>query len=88
MTPWTVAHQAPPSVEFSRQEYWSGFPFPPAGDVPDQEIKPTSPGSPALAGRYFTTVPPTMAKNVKNWYDQMLKRMWNKQNSQTLLVEI
>ena len=55
--PWTVAHQAPLSMEFSRQEYCSGFPFPPPGDVPDQEIKPTFPGSPALAGRYFTTEP-------------------------------
>ena len=44
-TPWTVAHQAPPSMEFSRQEYWSGLPFPSPGDLPDQGIKP---GSPAL----------------------------------------
>ena len=35
MTPWTVAYQAPPSVEFSRQEYWSGLPFPSPGDLPD-----------------------------------------------------
>ena len=47
-TPWTVAHQAPLSMGFSRQEYWSGLPFPPPGDPPDPEIKPTSPGSPAL----------------------------------------
>ena len=44
-TAWTVAHQAPLSVGFSRQEYWSGLPFPPPGDLPDPEIKP---GSPAL----------------------------------------
>ena len=43
--PWTVAHQAPQSVGFSRQEYWSGLPFPSLGDVPDSGIKP---GSPAL----------------------------------------
>ena len=34
VTPWTVAHQAPLSIEFSRQEYWSGLPFPPSGDLP------------------------------------------------------
>ena len=45
MTPWTVAHQAPQSMEFSRQEYWSGLPFPSPGDLPDPGIKP---GSPAL----------------------------------------
>ena len=46
---------APPSMGFSRQEYWSGLPFPPAGDLSDPEIKPMSPMSPALAGRFFTT---------------------------------
>ena len=39
MTPWTVAHQAPLSLEFSRQEYWSRLPFPPPGDLPDPEIE-------------------------------------------------
>ena len=43
VTPWTVAHQAPLSMEFSRQEYWSGLPFPPSGDLPNQGIKPVSP---------------------------------------------
>ena len=43
--PWTVAYQAPPSMGFSRQEYWSGLPFPSPGDLPDPEFKP---GSPAL----------------------------------------
>ena len=42
MTPWTVALQAPGSMEFSRQEYWSGLPFP-SGDLPDPEVKPVSP---------------------------------------------
>ena len=41
--PWTVAYQAPPSIEFSRQEYWDGLPFPSAGDLPDPGIKPMSP---------------------------------------------
>ena len=43
--PWTVAHQAPPFMGFSRQEYWSGLLFPPPGDLPDPGIEP---GSPAL----------------------------------------
>ena len=42
-TPWTVAHQAPPSMGFSRQEYWSGLPFPSPGDLPDPAIEPRSP---------------------------------------------
>ena len=42
-TPWTVAYQAPPSMGFSRQEYWSGLPIPSPGDLPDPGIKPESP---------------------------------------------
>ena len=42
-TPWTVAYHAPPSMGFSRQEYWSGLPFPLPGDLPDPGIKPRSP---------------------------------------------
>ena len=42
-TPWTVAHQAPLSMEFSRQEYWSGLPFPSPEDLPDPEIESRSP---------------------------------------------
>ena len=41
--PWTVAHRAPPSMEFSQQEYWSGLLFPSPGDLPDPGIKPVSP---------------------------------------------
>ena len=47
-TPWTIASQAPPAVEFSKQEYWSGLPIPPPGDLSDPGIKPASPVSPAL----------------------------------------
>ena len=47
-TPWTVAYQAPPSMRFSWQEYWSGLPFPSPEDLSDPGIKPTSPVSPAL----------------------------------------
>jgi len=49
--PQTVAHQAPLSVGFSRQEYWNRLPFPPPGDLPNPGIKPTSLASPALADR-------------------------------------
>ena len=49
VTPWTVAHQAPLSMGFSQQEYWSRVPFPLLGDFPDPEIQPGSPESPALA---------------------------------------
>ena len=54
-TPWTVAHQAPLSMGFSGQEYWSGWPRPPPGDLPDPGIQSASLASPALAGGFFTT---------------------------------
>ena len=54
-TPWTVARQAPLSMGFSRQDYWSGLPCPPPGDLPNPGIKPTSFMPPALAGGFFTT---------------------------------
>ena len=47
-TPWTGAHQAPQSMEFSRQEYWKRLPCPPPGDLPNLGIEPTSPVSPAV----------------------------------------
>ena len=54
-TPWTVApFQAPLSVEFSRQEYWSGLPLPSLGDLPNLGIEPRSSGSPSLLGDSFT----------------------------------
>ena len=48
VTPWTIACQAPLSLEFSRQEYWSELSFPSLGDLPDLGIKPASPVAPAL----------------------------------------
>ena len=54
VTVWTVANQAPVSMGFSRQEYWSGLPCPPPGDLSDPGIKRGSLMSPALAGRFFT----------------------------------
>ena len=55
VTPWTVSCQAPLSMGFSRQEYWTKLPFPPPGDLPDPGIEPMSLMSPALAGGFFTT---------------------------------
>ena len=55
VTPWTVAHQASPSMEFSRHEYWSGLPFSPPGDLPDPEIEPRSP---ALQADALPSEPP------------------------------
>ena len=51
---WTVDCQVPLPMEFSRQEHWSGLPFPPSGDLLVPEIQPTSLASPALAGKFFS----------------------------------
>ena len=59
VTPWTVAHQAPLSMEFSRQEYWSGLSCPPPGDLPNPGIEPVSLMFPAFAdGLFILLVPP------------------------------
>ena len=58
VTPWTVAHQAPLSMGFSRQEYWSVLPFPPPGDLPDPGVEPIYLASSALAIGFLTTEPP------------------------------
>ena len=55
VTLWAIAHQAPLPMGFSRQEYWSGLPIPPPGDLPDPGIEPEYLMPPALAGRFFTT---------------------------------
>jgi len=55
VTPWTVAYQAPPSMGFSRQEYWNEMSFPSPGDFPDQGIKP---GCPALQADALSSEPP------------------------------
>ena len=54
-TPWTVAYQAPPSMGFSRQEHWSGLPFPSPGDLPDPGMEP---GSPVFQADALTSEPP------------------------------
>ena len=55
VTVWTVAHQAQPSMGFSRQEYWSGLQCPPPGDLPNPGIESMSLSTQTLAGRFFTT---------------------------------
>ena len=59
-TPWTIPHQTPLSMEFSRKEYWSGLPFSFPGDPLDPGIEPASP---AWAGRFFTIEPPGKPQN-------------------------
>ena len=66
VTPWTVAHQAPLSLEFSRQEHKSGLPFPTPKDLLDPGIKPKSLASPAWAGGFFTPMPPEKPKNTQD----------------------
>ena len=64
VTPWTVAHQAPLSMGFSRQEYWNGLPFPLPGDLPNPGIEPSSPVALALPNGCFTTEPLGKPRNV------------------------
>ena len=66
-TPWTVAHRALLSMEFSRQECWSGLPCPPPGDLSHLGIEPASRMSPALADKFFTT---SSTREVLNLSDQ------------------
>ena len=61
--PWTVAHQAPPSMGFSRQEYWSGLPFPSPGDLPNPGIEPRSP---TLQADALTSAPPGKPNTLAN----------------------
>ena len=65
-TPWTAAHQAPLSILFPRQEYWSGLPFLSPGHLSDPGIEPASP---ALAGRFFTAEP-----SVRLWQGPAFRR--------------
>ena len=77
-SPGTVARQAPLSMGFSRQEYWSGLPFPSPGDLPDPGIEPVSLASPALAGRFLTTRA-TREPNI-------MKMIWCKESENKLLL--
>src|SRR5574337_841998 len=69
--PWIVALQAPLSMGFSRQEYWSGLPFLPPGDLPNPRIEFVYP---ALAGRFFTTEPPGKPLYKELTFDQVCQK--------------
>ena len=73
--PWTVAHQAPQSMEFSGQEYWSGLPFPSPGDLPNPGIKP---GSPALQAAALLSEPPGDRKRVR--HNLVMEKQQKQQN--------
>ena len=64
-TLWTLAHQAPLSMGISRQQYWSGLPFPPPGDLPHPGTEPASPASPALQADSLL-----LSHNLDNYYSQ------------------
>ena len=80
--PWTVAFQAPLSMGLSRQEYWSGLPCPPPGNLSNPRIKPTSLTSPALAGGFFTTIATWEVPDLQNPL-----KTWNLKTSILLLEE-
>ena len=67
-TLWTVAHQVPLSLGFSRQEYWSELPGPPLGDLPNPGIEPASFTSPVLAGGSLPLAPPVKPPNTAYMY--------------------
>ena len=91
-SPRIVAHQAPLSVGFYRQEYWSELPFPSPRDLPDPGIKPTSLESPALSGRFFITAPPGKSNSeVRNYQRENNRqinrwRAWGEQEGMCLYV--
>ena len=77
-TPWTLAHQASLSMGFSRQEYWSGLPYPPPGDLPNPEIKPRSP---ALQAHSLPAEPPGKPKNTGVGSRSLLQQIFLTQES-------
>ena len=93
--PWTVAHQAPLSMGFPRQEYWSGLPFPSPGDLPNPGIKPLSPalpmGSLPLSHqgslRDVTHNNKVLSRNLEVFGSQMMNyKSWHESNSQGLRI--
>ena len=71
-TPWTVAHKTPPSIEFSRQVYWSGLPFPSPGDLPDPGLES---GSPALQTDALPSEPPGKHLNLQGFLQNQVKSL-------------
>ena len=85
-TPWTVAHQDPPSMGFSRQEYWSGLPFPSPGDLPDPGIEPRSP---ALEADDLTSEPPgPVSSRILEWLAVSTSRRSTQLRDQTCISYI
>ena len=72
-TPWTVAYQAPPSMGFSRQEYWSGLPFPSPGDRPNPGIEPRSP---SLQADFVLSESPGKSKELKQELNKQSSQLW------------
>ena len=83
----TVAHQAPLSMGFPSQEYWSGLPFPSPGDLPDSGIKPTFP---ALAGGFFTSEPLFQLMEIlhSSWRDSHGKKGHQPDRVQILALQL
>ena len=86
--PMMVAHQAPLSLGLSRQEYWSGLPFPPPGHLPDSAIKPECLTSPALAAGFFATSTTWEALSIDNngadWSQQVCHAMSSKNKKECI----
>ena len=80
-TPWTIAHKAPLSMGFPRQEYWGGLPFPSPGDLPDPGIKPASP---IFAGGFFTTEPP--GKPHRKFNQTVIQKMYEEKIKQSCVT--
>ena len=81
-TPWTVAYQAPPSMEFSRQEFWSGLPLPSPGDLPNPGIEP---GSPSLQANALPSEPPGKPHGKREKDKVTLRKMIRKSTFLTVL---
>ena len=85
-TPWTVAHQAPLSMGFSQQEFWSELPFPPPGDLPDPGITLQSLASPVLAGWFFFFLPLAPPGKPRNYGQEKLFFYKNTETTEIPLI--
>ena len=75
-TPWTITHQAHLCMGFSRQEYWTGLPFPTPEHLSKPRVEPTSQVFPVLAGRFFTTAPPGKPQSSHTMPNPVKKCLW------------
>ena len=85
LIPWTVVHQAPPSMGFPRQEYSNGLSFPSPGDLPNPGIKSESP---ALVGRFFITEPPRKPRYIIFTADSHFVRQKPTQHCKVIIVQL